>query len=75
MTTITDATEPSARTVNHSTRMLCSKVLLDPAFADVVFKTLCVRRIHTLAPSPGIDLVVLARHAAWALSSVATGTA
>jgi hypothetical protein len=37
-------------------------------FADLVFETLCVRRIRMLAPSPGIDLVVLARHAAWALA-------
>lgn len=58
----------SASAVNDSTRFLCSKVLLDPGFADVVFRTLCIPRVRTLAPSPGIDLVLLARHAAWSLS-------
>lgn len=58
---------PSTTTVNNSTALLCSTVLLDPAFCDLVFRILCVRRIRTLAPSPGVDLVVLARHAAWAL--------
>jgi hypothetical protein len=57
----------NGRVVNAATRKLCSKVLLDPGFADLVFRVLCVRGIRRLAPCPGIDLVVLARHAAWAV--------
>lgn len=53
---------------NIATRALCSAVLIYPTFAELVFSVLCIRNIRTLAPSPGIDLVTLARHATWVVS-------
>jgi len=52
---------------NHATRVLCAAVVVQPAFGDVVFRELCVPRVRTLAPWPGIDMVAVARHAAWAI--------
>lgn len=56
---------PPAPTANDATRVLCSAVIARPAFGDLVYRVLCVPRIRTMAPSPGVDLVTLARHAAW----------
>jgi hypothetical protein len=60
--------EPREATGNVTTRGLCSAVLIYPSFAELVFSILCIRNIRTLAPSPGIDLATLARHATWVIS-------
>jgi hypothetical protein len=62
-----EADAPEAVTSNISTRELCSAALYHPPFARLLFETLCIRNVRTMAPSPGIDLVALARHAAWAI--------
>jgi hypothetical protein len=52
---------------NDTTRLLCSAVLTKKGFAELVFRLLCVPRVQAIAPAPGIDLVLLARHAAHAI--------
>jgi hypothetical protein len=58
---------PALRAASHTTRLLCSAVLADHRFAELVFERLCVPHVAAIAPAPGVDLVSLARHAAHAL--------
>jgi hypothetical protein len=58
---------PVYRGASHTTRLLCSAVLADHRFAELVFERLCVPKVVAIAPAPGVDLVALARHAAHAL--------
>lgn len=53
--------------MSHTTRLLCSSTLIDRGFAELVFKALCVPQVEAVAPAPGVDLVLLARHAAFAV--------
>jgi hypothetical protein len=55
------------RGASHTTRLLCSAVLVDHRFAELVFKRLCVPGVAAIAPAPGVDLVAAARHAAHAM--------
>jgi hypothetical protein len=59
---------PARRAASYTTRLLCSAVLVDHGFAELVFKKLCVPGVAAIAPSPAVDQVALARHAAHALS-------
>lgn len=62
--------EPSLITsnnLNEATRWMCARVLVDRKVARLVFERLCIPAIGSVAPSPGIDLPALARHAAWAI--------
>jgi hypothetical protein len=67
--TVTSASTATTQALppNHTTRLLCSAVLIRKGFAELVFRMLCVPRIQAVAPAPGIDLVLLARHAAHAV--------
>lgn len=58
---------PRPRGASHTTRLLCSAVLADHGFAELVFQRLCVPSVAAIPPAPGVDLVSLARHAAYAL--------
>jgi hypothetical protein len=58
---------PGRRGASHTTRLLCSAVLADHRFAELVFKRLCVPSVVAIAPAPGVDLFSLARHAAHAV--------
>jgi hypothetical protein len=51
----------------ETTRWMCSRVLVDRGRAERVFEQLCVPHVRPVAPAPGIDLVAVARHAAWAI--------
>jgi hypothetical protein len=48
---------------SHADRYLCSAVHLSDGFAGYVFDELTGDSLHALGPSPGMDLVALARHA------------
>jgi hypothetical protein len=61
------ASGSETRGASHTTRVLCSAILADHGFAEPVFQKLCVPGVAAIAPSPGVDLVALARHAAHAL--------
>lgn len=62
----TDAWETGP--LNEPSRWMCSRVLVEDQWAIDVFERLCIPRVDPLPPSPGIDLVALARHAAWAIA-------
>jgi hypothetical protein len=53
--------------LNEATRWMCSRVLADRAAARHVFDLYCIPKVAAIAPSPGIDMPALARHAAWAV--------
>jgi hypothetical protein len=57
------------RGASHTTRLLCSAVLADHGFAELVFDRLCVPSVVAVAPAPGVDLVAVGRHAAHALDA------
>lgn len=44
------------------TRLLCGALYLDPDFADTSYRDLCIDKILAVGPSPGVDLVAVARH-------------
>jgi hypothetical protein len=49
---------------DETTRLLCASARLDPAFAGDVLASLVGQPHQAIAPSSGVDLVALARHAA-----------
>jgi hypothetical protein len=49
---------------DETTRLLCASARLDPAFAGDVLASLVGQPHQAIAPSYGVDLVALARHAA-----------
>ncbi len=59
--------EPGRQAASYTTRVLCSAVLADHGFAELVFNRLCVPSVVAVAPAPGVDLVSVARHAAHAI--------
>jgi hypothetical protein len=49
----------------NTTRLMCSGVLINRDLAESLHTQLCKPTVRVLAPWPGIDLVILARYAAW----------
>ncbi len=54
---------PSSAETNLVTRTLCATTYLRDQFAEDVHSILCTDSVKAIAPTPGLDLLALARHA------------